>query len=170
MRAGRDRVKKAAELRLGPILKVVDIGTSDGSTQRRILVPASLRIATIQIDARFTVSMSKPGVLIGRRTMGSRFRVDPKKRYLTPRLRRSNSAAPSLSPAPEAALTEKDVDATQGQRRMASMSPHLIRIAAASGMRRHAGASVAEARGLLRAVLVDRIVLQPVPGPLICLV
>jgi len=76
-------VRKAAKLKLGPILDVIDIGTSDGGTQRRILVPASLRIAIFQIDARFTVSMSKPGVLIGRRTMGSRFRVDPKKSYLS---------------------------------------------------------------------------------------
>lgn len=75
-------VLKAAALNLGPILDVKTIGTSDGGTQRRILVPASVRIAGYQIDARFTVSMSKPGVLIGRRTMGSRFRIDPKKSYL----------------------------------------------------------------------------------------
>src|SRR6266851_5232010 len=45
-------------------------------------VPASLRIAGYQLAARFTVSMGKPGVLIGRRTIGSRFVIDPKKSYL----------------------------------------------------------------------------------------
>lgn len=75
--------KKAAKLKLGPILEVCRIGTSDGGKQSRVVVPASLRIGGYQIDARFTVSMSKPGVLIGRRAMGSRFRIDPKKRYLS---------------------------------------------------------------------------------------
>jgi hypothetical protein len=45
-------------------------------------VPASLRIAGYQLAARFTVSMGKPGVLIGRRTIGSRFVIDPKKSCL----------------------------------------------------------------------------------------
>ena len=45
-------------------------------------VPASLRIAGDQLAARFTVSMGKHGVLIGRRTIGSRFVIDPKKSYL----------------------------------------------------------------------------------------
>jgi hypothetical protein len=76
---------KAAKLRLVPILEVRPIGTSDGGTQRRIIVPASLRVGGYQIDARFTVSMGKSGVLIGRRTIGSRFTVDPKKTYLAGR-------------------------------------------------------------------------------------
>jgi hypothetical protein len=75
--------QKAAKLKLGPILEVRSISTSDGGKQRRVLVPASLRIGNYQIAARFTVSMRKPGVLIGRRTMGSRFQIDPKKRYLS---------------------------------------------------------------------------------------
>jgi hypothetical protein len=73
---------KAAKLGLGPILDVKPIGTSDGGAQRRLIVPASLRIAGYQLAARFTVSMGKPGVLIGRRTIGSRFVIDPKKSYL----------------------------------------------------------------------------------------
>jgi hypothetical protein len=79
---------KAAKLRLGPILEVRQIPTSDGGTQRRVIVPASLRVGGHRIDARFTVSVGKSGVLIGRRTIGSRFTVDPKKSYLagTPRL------------------------------------------------------------------------------------
>src|SRR5437867_384682 len=74
--------RKAAKLKLGPILDVKSIPTSDGGKQLLLIVPASLRIDDYQIAAHFTVSMGKPGVLIGRRTMGSRFRIDPKKRCL----------------------------------------------------------------------------------------
>lgn len=75
--------KKAAALKLGPIGDVRSIRTSDGGEQRRVIVPASLRIGDRRIAAHFTVSTAKPGVLIGRRTMGGRFRIDPKRRYLT---------------------------------------------------------------------------------------
>lgn len=74
--------RKAAKLKLGPIVDVKSIGTSDGGSQLRLVVPASLRIASRQIAVNFTISMTKPGVLIGRRTMGNRFSIDPKKRYL----------------------------------------------------------------------------------------
>lgn len=74
--------RKAALLGLGPILDVVRIKTSGGGSQNRVLVPASLRIGGSRIAARFSVSMRRPGVLIGTRTMSSRFVVDPNKRYL----------------------------------------------------------------------------------------
>ena len=74
--------RKAAKLGLGPILDVVRIKTSGGGRQNRVLVPASLRIGSCRIAALFSVSMRRPGVLIGTRTMSSRFVVDPKQRYL----------------------------------------------------------------------------------------
>jgi hypothetical protein len=74
---------KAAELRLGPIVDVKRIKTSGGARQRRVIVPASVRIAKDQIKVHFSISMRRPGVLIGCRTMRGRFTVDPAKRYLT---------------------------------------------------------------------------------------
>jgi hypothetical protein len=74
--------KEAARLRLGPISDVRTITTSNGGKERRVLVPAKLRIAGIRIAAHFTVSPRKSGVLIGRRTLGKRFRVSPSRRYL----------------------------------------------------------------------------------------
>lgn len=81
--ADRSRIgaRNAAKLGLGPIVDVVRIKTGSGR-QSRLVVPASLRIGRHRIAAQFSVSMQRPGVLIGTRTMGSRFTVDPKKRYL----------------------------------------------------------------------------------------
>ena len=76
--------RKAADLALGPILDVVRVKTGSGR-QRRLLVPASVRIGRYQIAARFSVSMQRRGVLIGTRTMGGRFTVDPQKHCLTGR-------------------------------------------------------------------------------------
>jgi hypothetical protein len=76
--------RKAANLALGPILDVIRVKTGSGK-QRRLLVPASVRIGRYQIAARLSISMQRGGVLIGTRTMGGRFTVDPKKQYLTGR-------------------------------------------------------------------------------------
>lgn len=54
--------RKAAQLGLGPILDVVRIKTSGGGRQSRVLVPASLRIGSHRIAARFSVSMRRPSV------------------------------------------------------------------------------------------------------------
>src|SRR3989442_433249 len=61
----------------GGRLEVVDGATPGGGRKRGLVFPASLRIGRYQIAARFSVSMQRPGVLIGTRTMGSRFTVDP---------------------------------------------------------------------------------------------
>jgi hypothetical protein len=75
--------REAAKLGLGPITHVLRIRTSGGRTELRVLVPATLRIGGHRIAANFTVSTRRPGILIGRRTMGKRFTVAPSKRYLT---------------------------------------------------------------------------------------
>ena len=76
--------RKAVDLGLGPIVDVVRVKTGSGR-QNRLLVPASVRIGRYQIAANFSVSMQRLGVLIGTRTMGSRFTVNPRKRYLAER-------------------------------------------------------------------------------------
>jgi len=70
---------KAVKLRLGPLVDVKRMKTSGGGRQRRVIVPASVRIGGYQISVRFSISMRRPGVLIGCRTMRGRFTVDPNK-------------------------------------------------------------------------------------------
>ncbi len=75
-------VKEASKLRLGPIIGVCKIRTGSGR-ETRALVPAKLRIGGHRIAARFSVSTRRDGVLIGRRTIGKRFRVSPSQKYLS---------------------------------------------------------------------------------------
>ncbi len=74
--------KEAAKLRLGPITDVCKIRTGSGR-ETRVIVPAKVRIGMHQIAVRFTVSTRRDGVLIGRRTIGKRFRISPSRKYLS---------------------------------------------------------------------------------------
>src|SRR5207249_4106338 len=76
-------VTEAAQLKLGPIEDVRRIGTSDGGSELRPVVPATVRIGGRQVTVHFTVSTGKEGVLIGRRTLRNRFTVDPAKKHLS---------------------------------------------------------------------------------------
>lgn len=63
-------VMEAAILKLGPIEEVSRI-------------PATVRIGGRQVTVRFTVSTGKEGVLIGRRTLRNRFKVDAARKHLS---------------------------------------------------------------------------------------
>jgi hypothetical protein len=76
-------VREAAKLKLGPIEDVRSIGTSDGGTELRPVVRASVRIGGRRVTVQFTVSTGKGGVLIGRRTLHNRFKVDVTRKYVT---------------------------------------------------------------------------------------
>lgn len=73
--------KEAAMLKLGPITEVHKIKTGSGR-ETRLVVPATVQIAGHRITAHFTVSTSRSGVLIGRRTIGKRFIINPSQKYL----------------------------------------------------------------------------------------
>jgi hypothetical protein len=75
--------QKAARMKLGPVLDVRTINTSNGGSERRVVVPATVRISGRRIKVLFTISTRKPGLLIGRRTINGRFDVRSWKRYLT---------------------------------------------------------------------------------------
>lgn len=74
--------KEAAKLRLGPITGIRKIGTGSGR-ETRVLVPAKVQIGSHRITVGFTVSTRRGGVLIGRRTIGKRFRISPLRKYLS---------------------------------------------------------------------------------------
>jgi hypothetical protein len=74
--------KEAAALRLGPIIDVVKIKTGSGS-ETRIVVPTEVRIGGLKINnVKFTVTTRNDGVLIGRRTIGKRFKISSSEKYL----------------------------------------------------------------------------------------
>ncbi len=75
-------VNEASKLRLGPIIGVCKIRTGSGR-ETRALVPAKVRIGGHQIAVRFSVSTRRDGVLIGKRTIGKRFRVSSSQKYLS---------------------------------------------------------------------------------------
>ena len=74
-------VEEAVKLRLGPIINARTIRTGTGS-ERRIVVPASVKIGKYRVAVQFTISTRRSGVLIGRRTIGKRFRIIPSKSYV----------------------------------------------------------------------------------------
>ena len=73
--------KEAAALKLGPITSTRKIRTGSGS-ETRVVVPAKVWIGGRRIAVSFTVTTRRAGILIGRRTMGKRFKVSPAQRYL----------------------------------------------------------------------------------------
>ena len=75
-------VREAIKLGLGPIVDVVTIRSGTGQ-ERRVVVPASVKIGKYRVEVRFTISTRRQGVLIGRRTIGKRFQVIPSKKYLS---------------------------------------------------------------------------------------
>ena len=74
--------KTAEELGLGPAIDRRTIRTGNGKVIRNV-VRGKVRLAGHQATTEFTVSPSRPGVNIGRNTMGARFKVSPFQRYLT---------------------------------------------------------------------------------------
>jgi len=75
-------VREAIKLGLGPIVDVLTITTGTGK-ERRIVVPACVKIGKYRVAVRFTISTRRREVLIGRRTIGKRFQVIPSEQYVT---------------------------------------------------------------------------------------
>lgn len=80
--------EKAADLRLGPILKVHEITTSSGAQENRVRVPARVLINGVDVHTHFVVSTGKENVIIGLNTMKelsqlSRFSIDPTRKHLS---------------------------------------------------------------------------------------
>ncbi len=79
--------EQAADLRLGPILKVHVITTSSGAKENRVRVPARVLINGVDVHTHFVVSTGKENVIIGLNTrkelsQQSRFRIDPTRKHL----------------------------------------------------------------------------------------
>ena len=80
--------EQAADLGLGPIVKTHVITTSSGAKEKRVRVPARVRIDGIELDTHFVISTGKKNVLIGLNTMKDlstvfEVRIDPTREYLT---------------------------------------------------------------------------------------
>ncbi len=78
-RWSRIGVKEAAQLKLGPIIDSRKIRTGTGHEVRAV-VPARICIGGYRIVVRLTVSTRRNGVLIGRRTLGKRFKIIPSRK------------------------------------------------------------------------------------------
>jgi hypothetical protein len=84
--ADRSRIgaKEAAQLGLEPIKGVHKTTTfGNGRKETRRVVSASVRIGGHRINVKFRVSTSKSGVLIGRSTMKTWFKISPSQEYLS---------------------------------------------------------------------------------------
>ena len=84
--ADRSRIgaKEAATLGLEPIVGIRKITTfGNGRRETRRVVSASVRIGGHRIAVKFRLSTSKSGVLIGKSTMGKRFKISPSQEYLS---------------------------------------------------------------------------------------